>query len=56
MAPLCGEPRRGAIGKQAETFQKKSNGLSPAVTFTHHPLNAYGSCHSMSWQAIRESA
>jgi hypothetical protein len=31
----------GAIGKQPETFQKKGNGLSPSVTFTHDPLNNY---------------
>jgi hypothetical protein len=41
IAPICRAPHIGAIGKQPEQFQKTGNGLSPSVTLTHHPLNAY---------------
>jgi hypothetical protein len=39
IAPLGRAPGMGAIGKQPEPFQHTANGLSPAVTFTHDPLN-----------------
>jgi hypothetical protein len=39
----CWNSRKGAIGKQSETYQHKANGLSPSLTFTHGLLNNYAS-------------
>jgi hypothetical protein len=41
IAPLCRDPRMGAVGRKPEPVQKKGNSLSPSFTLTYYPLNNY---------------
>jgi hypothetical protein len=41
IAPLYTGRSIGAMRKKPKRAQKKGNGLSPSVTLTHYPLNAY---------------
>jgi hypothetical protein len=41
IAPLYRGRGIGAMRKKPKRAQKKGNGLSPSVTLTHYPLNAY---------------
>jgi hypothetical protein len=48
IAPLCRDPRMGAVGRKPEPVQKKGNSLSPSFTLTYYPLNNY---QDLSWKA-----